>query len=83
MYIASNIIVHACIRNWKGEREKESPPVRGELRRSSFVAMSTSGSFEMGTHTSVAYPYKFEQRYNIIISRQGHQGPIDSKEEGM
>ena len=42
------------------ERERESPPVRGELRRSSFVATSTSGSFEMGTHTSVAYPYKFE-----------------------
>ena len=41
------------------ERERGSPPVRGELRRSSFVATSTSGSFEMGTHTSVAYPYKF------------------------
>ena len=62
--IAYNIIIHTCVRNWKGERERErereSPPVRGELRRSSFVATSTSGSLEMGTHTSVAYPYKFE-----------------------
>ena len=40
-------------REIEGEVIERESPVRGELRRSSFVATSISGSLEMGTHTSV------------------------------